>query len=321
MPPSRDLADLGLREQHDVERDLPERPGGDASAAPSVGRSRVRRCQGRTGSASSSSCASVRATREPVVAERGERARPRRRAGRRAPRRDRVERRPAASRTATSQPAAFSPNVVGSACCSSVRPAIGVDRCSLGQRGAARPRARRARRASSVERAAGDEHRRGVHHVLARGAPVHVAARRRRRRRRAAPRRAARPGLPTRAARARAPARSKRSASQARRSPRRPPPGSRRPARRPAASAASNVEHRLQPGAVRAPALDAARSGHEERAEQAAQMAKKTVSGRPGGGCRSGAAIVGLRDQRARGARRRREQHGSAALASGSSGK
>ena len=34
------------------------------------------------------------------------------------------------SSTATSQPAALSPNVVGTACCNMVRPAIGVSRCS-----------------------------------------------------------------------------------------------------------------------------------------------------------------------------------------------
>ena len=78
-----------------------------------------------------------------------------------------------ASSRPTIQPAAFSPNVVGCACCSSVRPMIGVSRCALGEL-ARRRRPRRAGRASSgAERALGDEHRRGVDGVLAGRAVVH----------------------------------------------------------------------------------------------------------------------------------------------------
>ncbi len=63
----------------------------------------------------------------PVVAERGERPGRAAELGRQRPRTRKAPLR--ASTTATSQPAAFSPNVVGTACCSSVRPAIGVSRC------------------------------------------------------------------------------------------------------------------------------------------------------------------------------------------------
>ena len=64
---------------------------------------------------------------EGVVPERGEvPAAPPSCAARRSSRTDASRRR--ASTTATSQPAAFSPNVVGTACWRSVRAAIGVER-------------------------------------------------------------------------------------------------------------------------------------------------------------------------------------------------
>ena len=82
-----------------------------------------------------------------------------------------------ASTTPTSQPAAFSPNVVGTACWSSVR--AGHRRRAVLLARAARTRA--ATPSSSVEdqpeRALRDEHRRGVHDVLARRAVVDVACR------------------------------------------------------------------------------------------------------------------------------------------------
>ena len=131
------LADLGLGQQHDVPGHLgrrrrpprrarrPARPAGSGRCATAA-----------RGSARPSSAASAAADLEPGAAEPGERAgraaeldgqpvaADRRRAGRRA------------SSRPTSQPAALSPNVVGTACCSSVRPAIGVSRCA-----AARPAA------------------------------------------------------------------------------------------------------------------------------------------------------------------------------------
>ena len=78
-----------------------------------------------------------------------------------------------ASSTATSQPAAFNPNVVGTACCSRVRAAIGVDRWAPPARQGSRTRVELGE--NQVERAPRDEHRRGVHDVLARRAPVDVA--------------------------------------------------------------------------------------------------------------------------------------------------
>ena len=66
----------------------------------------------------------------PPVAEPRERAPPRRRAVPRAVRDGRGRAHARAPTTATSQPAAFRPNVVGTACWRSVRAAIGVERCS-----------------------------------------------------------------------------------------------------------------------------------------------------------------------------------------------
>ena len=56
----------------------------------------------------------------------------------------------AASSSATSQPAALRPNVVGSACWSSVRPIIGVSRCAAGERAPRRRRRRAGRRSSGT---------------------------------------------------------------------------------------------------------------------------------------------------------------------------
>ena len=61
--------------------------------------------------------------------------------------------RPAASITATSHPAAFRPKVVGTACCRSVRPTIGVSRCSRARRAhPVRTRATSSRIRSSARR-------------------------------------------------------------------------------------------------------------------------------------------------------------------------
>ncbi len=99
-----------------------------------------------------------------------------------------------ASSTATSQPAALSPNVVGTACCSSVLPAIGVSRCVARERRAGVGDARRARRARrpSARRATSIAAR--VHHVLARRPEVDPAPVSLRRPVRRARGRAARPG-------------------------------------------------------------------------------------------------------------------------------
>ena len=94
-------------------------------------------CQGTAGSASPSSSAYAARHLRAGVAERGERAR-------RAPElRGRVARarisssQRRASSSPASQPAALSPNVTGTACWSSVRPAIGVSRCARASSAAA----------------------------------------------------------------------------------------------------------------------------------------------------------------------------------------
>ena len=87
---------------------------------------------------------------------------------------------------ATSQPAAIRPKVTGTACCSSVRPAITVADVFVCQRGRAAGRDRQVgldrlmpRRASSIAAVSDD--------VLARGAAVHGFPRLRRHRRRQLP--------------------------------------------------------------------------------------------------------------------------------------
>ena len=146
-----------------------------ASADPSAATRTREVCQGSAGSASPSSPATRGHDLGPVLAERRERA------GRAAELRPPAGRaasstRRCASSTPASQVAALRPNVVGSACCSSVRATMGVARCVVGE-----PRAGRGHGGDvgqhELERAAADEHRRGVDDVLARRAVVHVARR------------------------------------------------------------------------------------------------------------------------------------------------
>ena len=136
---------------------FPSTPAVVASAAPSSA-IRVRFvCHGRTGSSQPSSSARSRRTsgpRSPIAAS-VPTAPPSCTASRRvrtaaSPLRD--------SSSATSQPATLNPNVVGSACCSSVRATIGVDRCDSASaaRAAASPSSSAsirssARRATSIE--------------------------------------------------------------------------------------------------------------------------------------------------------------------------
>ena len=169
-----DLADLGLREQHDVERDLAERPGARSRArAPSARDAHARVCHGQRRLGQPELGARARRPRGPVSpsaasvpdrpaelhgqpAARASTSRARRRA------------------LPTSQPRPCSPNVVGSACWSSVRATIGVSRCASREPGAGVGDARRRRSSSGSSARRADEHRGGVDDVLARRAVVHV---------------------------------------------------------------------------------------------------------------------------------------------------
>ena len=167
------LGDLGLREQRDVARDLPIAPVATPSAHASVaGRSRVE-CHGASGTARASSEAMARATsmpRSPNAASVPE-----------APpswstrARSRASRTPALTRSSADiQPAALSPNVIGVACCSHVRPTMTVFAWRVASAAAASPA--RSSDASTIDgRIAQLQHHGRVDDVLARGAPVHEA--------------------------------------------------------------------------------------------------------------------------------------------------
>ena len=123
-----DLADLGLLEAADLERELLERRGGDGERRQQFGvaialddlrrhRRRLeaeppRRRRPRSTAAGARTCRP-----HPTACRRDDRARARARARCPAP-------------TSAYQSASFSPNVIGSACTPCVRPIIGVRRCS-----------------------------------------------------------------------------------------------------------------------------------------------------------------------------------------------
>ena len=198
-------------------------------------------CHGTSG-ASRPSCAEPARRRRRDRDRRGWPAfRPRRRTGPRARGRARRSARRPRRRGRQSQPAALSPNVTGSACWSSVRPARSRLRCrSTSPAHASAAADRSATTTSSARR--GDEHHRGVDHVLARRALVQVS--RCASRAAAGAARAAAPGRACPARRCARPssARSSSSAPARRRRPaRRPPRPGRAPARRaPRSSATSN---------------------------------------------------------------------------------
>ena len=133
----RHFGDLGLREQHEIEGDLRGDAGGDRERSPELrnaspvrvprerrepaGRARVRR--GRAARCRwSPKPASVPAAPPSCAASRS---------------RETCSSRTRASTIAVSQPAALRPNVVGTACCRSVRATISVSRCSLASAAAA----------------------------------------------------------------------------------------------------------------------------------------------------------------------------------------
>ena len=149
--------------------------GGDGERGAELGDGTRFVCHGTTGSCEAELLGVAPQHLEAVVAERRERAGRAAELRRRAARAGCASGRVAPRAAPTSQPAAFSPNVVGTACWSSVRPAITVARCVVREPGALAPRRRRVARATSAERVARDEHRGGVEDVLARRAPVDVA--------------------------------------------------------------------------------------------------------------------------------------------------
>ncbi len=221
---------------------------------------------------------------------------------------------------ATSQPAAFRPKVVGTACCSSVRPAIGVARCASASAAHARPR-RRAQPTISPRAPPGDEHRRGVDDVLARRPEVDEAGR------------LAADGLPQRAhqrlgrvPRRRAPPRADASMSNssapAALGDRRRPDGPGRPRRAPRAFTSARSASSI--AASHARSDTAARSSAGTKSgSKASQREEHRLAGRPGGGCRTGARRPRRRRDERRAPRlvERATSTGSAAFASTSSGK
>ena len=133
----RHLGDLGLREQHEIEGDLRGDTGSGGERGAELRDASPVRVPGKR--------------REPegrARVRRGRAARRRRRRSRRAfrrlrraapraVRRETCSSRTRASTTAVSQPAALRPNVVGTACCRSVRATISVSRCSRASAAAA----------------------------------------------------------------------------------------------------------------------------------------------------------------------------------------
>ena len=149
---------------------LPTAPAATPSA-PARSATRVRSvCQGRAGVVEAQPRPPARRRRPARRREPGQRpgraAELQRRGGAAA------GRRPAASRPA-SHPAALSPNVVGTACCSSVRPTMGVSRWAAARPAAASAAPSRSDR-TTAQASAGHQHRRGVHDVLAGRSPVDV---------------------------------------------------------------------------------------------------------------------------------------------------
>ena len=123
-----DLADLGLGEELQVERDLREHSRRDLQRGAELGDAHAVRVPGhrRLGEVElpGEECRDL----DPTVTQRRERPGGSAELRCETPIRE-LASRARASSTATSHPAALSPNVVGTACCSSVRPAIGVSRC------------------------------------------------------------------------------------------------------------------------------------------------------------------------------------------------
>ena len=312
LAPRRPRSARGARGRARSSRVAPE---AISSAAPSSAIRTRFVCHGSVGSRRSSSARVERGDLGPALAERGERAR--RAAELRRQPAAQVAQRARASSRPSSQPAALSPKVVGTACWRSVRAAIGVSRCSRA-RGGARPRRRGRRPAARARAPPGDQHRGRVHHVLARRAEVHPA-------RVLAPdpstsaRTSGSAGLPDRLPSASSASQSNVSAD-ARDVDRRRGVGWDEPRRRAGSRERPlRVEHRGEPRPARHGVEQVC--GDEQRRERR-HTAKNVVCPAPAGGCRSGGRRP-RRRRRASSARRPRATRAPdrSAFASTSSGK
>ena len=243
----------------DVARDLADRARGDAERAGELADPAAQRVPGEQRRVEPEVARARRRARRPVAPSAASVPTGAAELRRRAARARSARRR--ASSSPTIQPAAFSPNVVGSACCSSVRPMIGVSRCVVGQlrRGVGRAaqvvEQRHAARAWATSIAAVST----TSWLVAPWCTGRVGCGL------AAPSRPRPPGCRSPPRRRR----SRRRRSGRRRRPRRSPPPARAvitPARACArASAGLDVEHRLQPGAAGDLLGDAAAREHAAR--------------------------------------------------------
>ena len=314
-PPARrlaHLADLGLREQHDVEpRSSPTRP----AATPSARAEPRDRGRGRVPGHDRLGEVELRREAARDLEPAGRRARracpPRRRA---APAARAARALARASSTPTSQPAALRPNVVGTACCSSVRAGHHRVAMRLGEPRARARRRRRARARTSSQRAARDEHRRRVQDVLARRAAVtsaRVAADRSR-----SARTSGSTGLPTpRPARASARVEQLGDAGAA--------IGRGLGGTTPLRSACASARSASSIASSHASSETASRSsaGHEERRRRSSMREEHRLRARPASGCRSAGRRPPLGDERRALASSSAASTGSVAFAAASSGK
>ena len=158
-PASRTSATSVWAEELQVEGDLPDHAGDDRERRAELDDRRAVRVPGERRLGERELAGEERGDLDAVARRAPRGFPPRRRAGREGSRRSSA-RRPRASASPTSHPAALSPNVVGTACWRRVRPAIGVSRCARASsaqasaasvsRSTTRPRARRATSIAAV---------------------------------------------------------------------------------------------------------------------------------------------------------------------------
>ena len=323
------LADLGLRQQRHVARRLADRARGHAQRRRQLGDALARAVPGQERHRQPQLLAEEADHRRPGRAQRRQRAR-------RAAELDRELRAPRSRRAApprrrgpTSQPAALSPKVIGSACCSSVRPAISVWRWRSASRAAARAAPSRsatsgtsARRAISIAAVSRMSWLVAPRWTSPPAEPGHARGERahQRRHRVAGRRRRAADRRDVEAARRGRRARSRRRsrARTGRRAPRRGPAPPRRPA-----SPAARRDRWSPRGPRRARARRRTARARLGRRGRRLRHRRRPSRRRPAGGCRSDSLPWWRRRSASRAGRRRRRWPGSGspALASGSSGK